>query len=134
MARRCGDLRDDHFVDLRAARFDIFRLNAGTGKQFRDLFRVLWKIDKFAQPVNGKFHDMSFREQKSGVEEWSEWDERHGRQSREVAASELGRQTNQSLTIICETEMVRDVSTLLDITKKFHANCLRKRRSFCANK
>src|SRR2546428_4301418 len=90
MARRCGDLRDDHLVDLRAARFDIFRLDAGTGKQFRDLFRVLWKIDKFAQPVNGKFHDMSFREQKNGVEEWSEWDERHGRQSRELAARESG--------------------------------------------
>src|SRR5438270_11768917 len=115
MARRCGDLRDDHFVDLRAARFDIFRLNAGTGKQFRDLVRVLWKIDKCAQPANGKFHEMSFREQKSGVEEWSEWDERHGRQSRAVAASEPARHTIQSLTIICEPEMVRDVAPLLDV-------------------
>src|SRR5207248_152498 len=30
--------------------------DAGAGQQFRDLFRIFWKIDKFAQPIDGKFH------------------------------------------------------------------------------
>ena len=25
-------------------------------EQFGDVFRIFWKIDKFAQPVNGEFH------------------------------------------------------------------------------
>src|SRR6266481_9683623 len=33
------------------------------------------------------------------VEEWSEWAERHGRLCREVAASELGKERVQSLTV-----------------------------------
>jgi hypothetical protein len=32
MLRRRGDLRHDYLVDVRAARFDIFSLNAGTGE------------------------------------------------------------------------------------------------------
>ena len=56
VARRRGDLRNDHVVDLRAACFDVFGLDAGAGKQFRDLLRIFWKVDKFPQPVDGKFH------------------------------------------------------------------------------
>src|SRR5213596_1154117 len=35
----------------------------------------------------------------SSVGEWSEWAERHGRLCREVAASELGKERVQSLTV-----------------------------------
>jgi hypothetical protein len=35
----------------------------------------------------------------SRVEEWSEWDERHGRLCREVVASESGDERVQSLTV-----------------------------------
>src|SRR5438132_972276 len=56
MTRGRGDLRNDYFVDLRAARFDSLCFDAGACQQIRDVFRVFWKIDKFAQPVNGKFH------------------------------------------------------------------------------
>jgi hypothetical protein len=40
MARRRGDLRNDHVVDLRAARLDVFGFNAGASQQFSDLFRI----------------------------------------------------------------------------------------------
>src|ERR1700737_621898 len=50
----------------------------------------------------------------SDVEEWSEWDERHGRQKpRRVAASESGDERVQSIS-----EMSRDVSTPLDMTSR----------------
>ena len=56
MTRRRGDLRNDHIVDVRAARLDVFGFDPGASQQFGNLFRIFWKIDKFAQPVNGKFH------------------------------------------------------------------------------
>ena len=59
MARCCGDLRNNHLLDLCAAGFDIFRFNAGPSEQIRNLFRIFWKIDKFAQPINGEFHFVS---------------------------------------------------------------------------
>src|SRR5439155_17223912 len=59
MARRRHDLGNDHLLDLRAARFDLFRLDASASEQIRDLFRIFWKIDKFAQPIDGKFHGIS---------------------------------------------------------------------------
>jgi hypothetical protein len=52
MARRRGDLRNDHLVDRRAARLDVFGFNTGASQQVGDLFRIFWKIDKFAQPIN----------------------------------------------------------------------------------
>src|SRR5437773_8391762 len=58
MARRRHDLGNDHLLDLCAARFDLFRLDASASEQICDLFRIFWKIDKFAQPVNGKFHKL----------------------------------------------------------------------------
>src|SRR5213076_552175 len=63
MARRSGDLRNDHVIDLCAARFDVLGFNAGAGQQFRDLFRIFWKIDKFAQQLteNFTFALMSYR-------------------------------------------------------------------------
>src|SRR4029453_10523045 len=63
MARRRGDLRNDHLVDLRPARLDVFGFNASAGQQFRDLVRIFWEIDEFAQPINGEFHfvSMSYR-------------------------------------------------------------------------
>jgi hypothetical protein len=36
----------------------------------------------------------------SGVEKWSEWDERHERQRREVAAREAGDERVKSLTVL----------------------------------
>ena len=56
MTRGRGDLRNDHLVDVRAACLDAFRFDPGASQQFGNLFRTFWKIDKFAQPVNGKFH------------------------------------------------------------------------------
>src|SRR5436190_23152926 len=59
MARRRHDLGNDHLLDLCAARFDLFRLDASASEQICDLFRIFWKIDKFAQPIDGKFHGIS---------------------------------------------------------------------------
>ena len=56
MTRGRGDLRNDHLVDVGAARLDVFGFDAGASQQFGNLFRIFWKIDKFAQPVNGEFH------------------------------------------------------------------------------
>jgi hypothetical protein len=56
MARRSGDLRNDYVVDLRAARFDVFCLNPSASQQVGDLFRIFWKIDKLAQPIDREFH------------------------------------------------------------------------------
>ena len=63
MTRGRGDLRNDHLVDVGAARLDVFGFDPGASQQFGNVFRIFWKIDKFAQPVNGKFHfvAMSFR-------------------------------------------------------------------------
>src|SRR6266481_8129149 len=91
MARRRDDLRNNYFVDVRAARFDVFGFDAGASQQFGDLFRTFWEIDKFAQPVNGEFHSVWQSVIPSGVEE--------------------------SLTI-SESETFRDVSTSLDMTKE----------------
>ena len=52
MARRRGNLRNKHLLDLRAAGFDVFGLDSGARQQIGDLFRSPWKIDKFAQPIN----------------------------------------------------------------------------------
>src|SRR2546430_12540133 len=65
MARRRGDFRNDHLVDLRAAGFDVLRFNAGASEQIRDLFRIFGKINKFAQPIDGKFHANWRRNRKS---------------------------------------------------------------------
>src|SRR5205814_9117553 len=65
MARRRGDLRNDHFVDVRAARLDLFGFNTGASQQFGDLFRIFWKIDRFSQPIDGKFHASWRRKRKS---------------------------------------------------------------------
>ena len=90
MTRGRGDLRNDHLVDVRAARLDVFGFDPGASQQFGNLFRIFWKIDKFAQPVNGKFHffAQSFRAK-----------------SRDPAAIDLN-------------VMQRDVSTSLDMTKR----------------
>jgi hypothetical protein len=47
------------------------------------------------------------------LEEWSEWDERHGRLRREGSGEGVGRRTSS----IDASEISRDVSTLLDMTK-----------------
>ena len=65
MTRRSSDLRNDHFVDVRAARLDVFGLNPSTGQQVGDLFRIFWKINKFAQPIDRKFHANWRRNRKS---------------------------------------------------------------------
>src|SRR5215469_12449727 len=65
MTRRRDDLGNNHVVDLRTARLDPFCFDAGAGQQIRDLFRIAWKIDKFAQPVDGKFHANWRRKRKS---------------------------------------------------------------------
>src|SRR4029077_17174380 len=56
VTRGRGDLRNDNIVDVRAARLDFFGFDAGASEQIGNVFRIFWKIDKFAQPVNGKFH------------------------------------------------------------------------------
>src|SRR4029077_10056404 len=56
MTRGRGDLRNDHLVDIGAARFDVFGFDPDASQQFGNVFRVFRKIDKFAQPVNGKLH------------------------------------------------------------------------------
>ncbi len=56
MTRGRGDLRNDYLVDVRAARLDVFGFDAGPSQQFGNVFRIFWKIDKFAQPINGKLH------------------------------------------------------------------------------
>jgi len=56
MTRRRGDLRNDHLVDVRAARFDVFGFDPSASQQFGNVFRIFWKIDELAQPVNGKLH------------------------------------------------------------------------------
>src|SRR4030095_10399303 len=65
MARGRDDLRNDHLLDLCAAGFDVFRFNAGASEQISDLFRIFWKINKFAQPIDGKFHANWRRKRKS---------------------------------------------------------------------
>ena len=64
MTRGRGDLRNDHLVDVGSARLDVFSFDPGASQQFGNVFRIFWKIDKFAQPVNGKLHGdvMSCRE------------------------------------------------------------------------
>jgi hypothetical protein len=47
------------------------------------------------------------------LEEWSAWDERHGRLRREGSGEGVGRRTSS----IDASEISRDVSTLLDMTK-----------------
>jgi hypothetical protein len=56
MTRGRGDLRNNHLVDVGAACLDVFGFDPGASQQFGDVFRIFWKIDKFAQPVNGEFH------------------------------------------------------------------------------
>src|SRR5437667_583098 len=56
MPRRRGDLRNDYVVDLRVARLDVFGLNPSASQQIGDLFRIFWKIDEFAQPIDREFH------------------------------------------------------------------------------
>src|SRR5262249_16040834 len=56
MTRGRGDLRNDHVVDRRAARLYVFGFDSGSSQEFGNVFRMLWKIDKLAQPVNRKFH------------------------------------------------------------------------------
>ncbi len=48
MSRRSGDLRNDHLVDVRAARFDVLSFDAGACQQFCNLFRIVWKVDELA--------------------------------------------------------------------------------------
>src|SRR5256886_11924707 len=45
--------------------FDVLRFNAGASEQIRDLFRIFGKINKFAQPIDGKFHANWRRNRKS---------------------------------------------------------------------
>ncbi|PYJ14790.1 MAG: phenylalanine--tRNA ligase subunit beta [Verrucomicrobia bacterium] len=66
MARRSGDLRNDHVIDLCAARFDVLGFDAGAGQQFRDLFRIFWKIDNVKvgpspQWLRGKIESVGIR-------------------------------------------------------------------------
>ena len=60
MTRGRGDLRNDHLVDLGAARFDVFGFDTRPRQQIRDIFRIFRKIHKLAQPVDGKFHRTIF--------------------------------------------------------------------------
>ena len=55
MLRRCDDLRDDHMVEVRAARFDAFDLDAGQGEQVGQLPDVVGQFDKFTEPVEENF-------------------------------------------------------------------------------
>src|SRR6266478_69648 len=60
----------------------------------------------------------SCHSERSGVEEWSERDERHGRLCREGSGERVGRRTSSIPYCYppwCST--LRDVSTLLDMTK-----------------
>ena len=69
MTRGRGDLRNDHLVDVRAARLDVFGFDPGASQQVGNVFRIFWKIDKFAQPVNGKFHGVhSHSERSRGID------------------------------------------------------------------
>ena len=54
--RRGGDLRDDYFVEVRAALFDAFDFDAGEREKLGQLFHGRGQLNEFAQPVNGKFH------------------------------------------------------------------------------
>src|SRR5262249_47306394 len=56
MSRRSGDLRNDHLFNVRAAGFDVLGLDTRARKSFSDLFRIFWKVDELAQPINRKFH------------------------------------------------------------------------------
>ena len=48
MLRRSVDLRDDDVVEIRAAFFDAFDLDAGEREQFRQLVDARRQLDKFA--------------------------------------------------------------------------------------
>src|SRR5205814_9989117 len=62
---RCrGDLGDKHLIELIALRYAIFGLDAATREQFLDHVGVLRKIDKFAQPINGKLHSANCRKKR----------------------------------------------------------------------
>src|SRR4029453_3327602 len=106
MTRRRGDLRNDHLVDLRAARLDVFGFNTGASQQFGDLFRIVWKIDKFAEPINGEFH---------------------------FPLNVMSSEVETSLDI-SSSELATDSSTALGMTKVLHANWRRNRKSFCAKR
>ena len=42
MTRGCSDLRNDYFVDVRAAGLDVFCFNAGARQQVGDVFQIFW--------------------------------------------------------------------------------------------
>src|SRR5215467_3065414 len=56
MTRGRGDLRNDHLVDVSAARLDLLGFYSGASQQIGNVFPFFWKIDKLAEPVNRKLH------------------------------------------------------------------------------
>jgi hypothetical protein len=59
MLRRRGDLRDNYFLEVSAALFDPLDLDPGEREKFGELVNARRQLDEFAQPVNGKFHDVN---------------------------------------------------------------------------
>src|ERR1700736_1085151 len=72
MTRRRGDSGNDDPAAAGsiylAACFDAFGLDTRPRQQIRDIFGIFWKIDKFAQPINRKFHANWRRKRKSFCE------------------------------------------------------------------